>query len=227
MVSTYKHNNPALSKIASLFLQTNLHTTNIASSRLQGVKHLMHLHRKVSDLVFFHRLWDVYELDIAIRNTMISPLSIDYHESMSVRERSELFRFAVRYDECRLAWKSYTDRIVCTTREEFEKFTFGDFLDSYLENDTCHDTVGCFALDMYNNNEMRSIQSRADGIDICDRYEDEDWNEEFGKAWDLYLLLNVRKRHDIWKSENHKHALFDDLPNAKRRKFTTQDNRGE
>jgi len=163
----------------------------------------MRQHRKPADIIFFNRLWDVYELDIVIQNSMILPLSVQYDTNMSLYDRSQLFRVALDSDRKMREWKERTDQIVSLTEEELHHYTFGDFMSDfmYLDRD---DTVACFAWKMSDKDRIGTLKSRSEGNRVL-RSEREDWSDEFQKAWDLYLVEHVQRRQDIWSFHQRKH----------------------
>jgi len=193
---------PALSNMASAVLKLQLVDP---VTRLQGVRTLMQQHRKSGEIVFFNRLWDVYETEIVTRNSKIIPLSVEYETDLSLFARSHLFRIALHSDGILQEWKERTDQIVSLTHEELHDYTFGDFMEIYMdcEDDTFDDMVDLFCWEMSEKEKIRSIKSRMEGYRLL-RSEVGNWTEEFQRTWDLYLVEIVRIRHDIWNTRSER-----------------------
>lgn len=149
---------------------------NVAA-RSHGILLLRHEKRPMKELVFFNRLWDIYERYIAEMNTKWEENS--------------------RHDE----WRLLADQIVSPTDKEMDDFTFGDFLDPFLDEcqrHECQSALCCFADEVIWDDSMIVIRSRTKGLQLC-KASPEDWSRPFHSAWDRYLLALVEKRQDIWK----------------------------
>lgn len=142
--------------------------------------------RPVSEIAFFNRLWDIYERHIAESNTK-------WKDTAPLTTQS-----AIQNNMIRDEWRFLVDQIVSVTDQEMESFTFGDYLDPFLDDNSCQSVVCCFADEVIEDDSMMTVRSRAKGLEICETYP-KDWSPHFHYAWDRYLLALVERRQDIWK----------------------------
>jgi hypothetical protein len=178
VVSRISANHNMHGSLSVMALVIRQHEYLNVAARSHGIILLKHAKRPVKELVFFNRLWDVYERYIAEKNT----------------RREE---YDSKYDE----WRLLVDQIVSPTDKEMDDFAFGDFLDPFLDDcqsEECQSGVCCFADEVVWDDSMMTIRSRTKGLQLCEMYP-EDWSSQFHAAWDRYLLALVEKRQDIWK----------------------------
>jgi hypothetical protein len=146
-------------------------------ARSHGIVLLKLYRRPGQELVFFNRLWDIYERYIAEKN-------LEWEET---HQRGSMDQ-----------WRLLVDQIVSPTDKEMECFTFGDFLDPFLDDNNCESAVCRFADEVIWDDNMMTIRSRTKGLHTCEGYP-EDWSSCFHSAWDRYLLALVERRQDIWQ----------------------------
>jgi len=104
----------------------------------------------------------VYELEIVTRNSQIVPVQ---HGTDLTSHR---FQIALHTDKKLQEWKERTDQIVSLTDEELSHYTFGDFMEVYMdcEDDTFDDMVDLFCWEMSEKEEISSIKSRKEGQQV-------------------------------------------------------------